>query len=74
MSANRPDPHYYPKQYRHPKEPAAARPTLHPKQSRPLWKHPLYLALWERLPNKFQIPLLEYEARLDMWRERRYKR
>jgi hypothetical protein len=78
MNETPPDPHYYPKQFRRPRPPAAPHPRQPQtparksrKSRRPLWKHPLYLALWERLPNGLQIRLLEYEARLDMRQARR---
>jgi hypothetical protein len=31
----------------------------------PPWRHPAYLALWERMPYGVQIRLIELEARLD---------
>jgi hypothetical protein len=80
MSDTKPDPHYYPKQFRGPRPPApipahsVRAPIRARKPRRPLWKHPMYLALWERLPNGLQIRLLEYEARLEMRQERRAER
>ncbi len=76
MSDTKPDPHYYPKSFRRAKPTVSypQRPARVRKPRRPLWKHPLYLAIWERLPNGLQICLLEYEARLEMRQERRAER
>lgn len=65
MHDKKPDPRYYPKQHRRPQD-GSLLPSPRPKIPRkPFWKHPLYLAIWERLPNGLQIRLLEYEARLE---------
>ncbi|AJY28487.1 hypothetical protein BTM_2734 [Burkholderia thailandensis 34] len=75
MHDKTPDPRYYPKQYRRPQSATPPTPRtatnapLPPSRLKipcePFWKHPLYLAIWERLPNSLQIRLLEYEARLE---------
>ncbi len=70
MHDKNPDPYYYPKQHRRPQD-GSPSPNTRPKiQRKPFWKHPLYLAIWEWLPNGLQIRLLEYEARLEQ-RQRR---
>jgi hypothetical protein len=62
---NRPDPRFDPKQFRRQRT-QPTRPTPTPQSHRqPVWKHPAYLALWERLPYGLQIRLIEFEARLD---------
>jgi len=70
MYGNKPDMHYFPKQHRRPKD-TPSRLTPRPKIRRePFWQHPLYLAIWERLPNGLQIRLLECEARLERRQQR----
>jgi hypothetical protein len=51
----------------------ASEATMHNKRHtptpsshrQPIWQHPAYLALWERLPYGLQIRLIEFEAKLD---------